>query len=131
MTLIDEDDSQAAFDSAVALSDVVFISEDVNSNDVNTKLTDVTIGVVIEEAQLADEFGLSDGISWSSGNSINVQDNTHFITQPFQLGSLTILSTAESLMYLTPSFSSDLQQLADIPNGSTPSNIRSWCLNFE
>ena len=119
VTLIDEDDSQAAFDSAVALSDVVFISEAVNSNDVNTKLTDVTIGVVIEEAQLADEFGLSDGISWSSGNSINVQDNTHFITQPFQLGSLTILSTAESLMYLTPSFSSDLQQLADIPNGST------------
>ena len=79
ISLIGEDDAQASFDAAMADADVVFVTQDVNSNDVNTKLTAATIGVVSEEAYLADELGFSDGINLASGTDLTI-DNDYFVT---------------------------------------------------
>lgn len=110
-------ESQAAFDAAAVANTVAFITEDVNSGDLNTKLTAATIGVVTEEMNLSDEFGLSASIVWNSGTSLTIADNTHFITTPFALGNVAVYSSTESLAYISGTLSPDLSLLGTIPNG--------------
>lgn len=117
VNLIDESDNQSAFDNAIATNDVVFISEDVNANSVGTKLVNANIGVVTEEVNLSDEFGLSSGIAWESGTEIGIISNAHYITSPFSIGSLTVLNTTESLAYATPSFAPDFMRVARTLSG--------------
>ena len=112
VNIIDEDDGQNVFTAAFAANDVVFVTEDVNAADVNTKLTTATIGVVTEEANLTDELGLSESISWTSGTKILISDNSHYITSPFAIGSLTILSSVESLAHVISAQAPDLGELA-------------------
>jgi len=117
VNLIDESDSQAAFDAAVAANDVVFITEDVTASNINTKLVDATIGVVTEEANLSDEFGIASIIAWDSGVSIDIKDTPHYITQPFGKGALTVLTASESLAYIDGDQAPDLLRLATVTPG--------------
>ena len=114
VNLIDESDNQSAFDDAVAINDVVFITEDVSSGAVSNKLVSATIGVVTEEDNLSDEFGMSAGIAWESATHINIDDNTHYITQPFSLGSLQVMTSSESVARLTTPLSPELIQLGSV-----------------
>ena len=117
VNLIDEDDPQIDFDAAVAINDVAFIGEDVTAADLNTKLVSAGIGVVTEEANLADEFGFADAIAWGSGTSIDV-DLLHHITETIGLGTHTILTTTESLAALDGLLAPDLQPLASTVDGT-------------
>ncbi|MEW4454450.1 LamG domain-containing protein [Bremerella sp. JC817] len=63
--------SQAAIDSATLGAQVVYISEEVNSADLGTKLRTTSVGVINEENFLDDDFGFSDAVgSERSGSSI-------------------------------------------------------------
>ena len=114
---IDDGDGQAAYDAALALNDVVYLSEEVNATNVGTKLVNASIGVVTSEANLSAEFGLSGGVAWDSGTDIVINDNGHYITQTFATGSLTIFTASESLAYLTGSLAPDLSKLASSTSG--------------
>jgi hypothetical protein len=116
VSLIDESDSQAGFDAELATNDVVFVTEDVTASTIGTKLVNTSIGVVTEEANLSDEFGLADGIHWGSGTDLKIT-NTHYITQPFAEGDLTILSTAESLADLTGALAPDILTIGNSADG--------------
>jgi type II secretory pathway pseudopilin PulG len=96
--LISASDTQSAFDAAVARNHVAFISEEINSNNLGTKLVDTQIGVVCEEPYLMDEFGFTDSYQLYSKSKINIVDNSHFITEVFATGDLTIL-TSDSEFY--------------------------------
>ncbi len=122
VNLIDESDSQTAFDDAVAVNKVVFITEDVTASTVNTKLVNATIGVVTEEANLADEFGFSETIFWGSGTQIKTE-GTHFIVEPFPAGNVDILSVSESLAGLTGARAPDLDIVAESPAGIGPAAL--------
>lgn len=111
VNLIDESDSQANFDTAVGENNVVFITEDTSSGNVGTKLVNASIGVVTEEDNLSDEFGLSAGIQWEIGTTLTIDDNTHYITELFALGALQVMSSSESISRLTTPQSPDLIQL--------------------
>jgi len=117
VNLIDESDPQSAFNTAFAANDVVFVTEDVTASNIGNKLTLATIGVVTEEANLSDELGLSASIAWESGTDIEINDNGHHITSPFSLGVLAVLSTSESLAYVTGIQAPDLQKLASSVSG--------------
>lgn len=114
VTLIDMDDSQSAFDAALASNDVVFITEEIDSTRLNTKLVNATIGVVTEEDNLSDEFGMASTITWDSGDTLNITDNSHYITQPFSLGNLTVMTAVNSLAYVSGTRSIDLKNLGSI-----------------
>jgi len=114
---IDDDASQAEFDAAVANNDVAFTTNDITASRLNTKLVDATIGVVTSEVNLSDEFGMASTIGWDSGTVVEINDNTHYITSPFPTGLLTVLSTSESLAYVTGTLSTDLGQLASSASG--------------
>ena len=117
ITVIDEDDPQASFDAAIANVDVVFVTEDANSNDVGTKLTNAAIGVVTEEANLSDELGFSDGVAWASGTELNI-DNNYFVTSPLASGQVTVLSTSEQIAYLTGNIAPQIESLGSSAGGS-------------
>ena len=114
VSLIDEADTQANFDAAIAANHVVFVTEDVSSGTVGNKLSAAPIGVVIEEDNLSDELGLSTGIEWESTQALNVDDNTHSITEPFALGTLQVLTSTQSVARLTGTLAPDLAQLASL-----------------
>ena len=115
VTLISADESQSAFDAATALVDVAYISEEVYSADLNTKLKEAAIGVVNEEQVLTDEYGFSSQSSSFSSTRIQITDGSHYITSSFGLGALRILKTASALHVATGTLAPGAQVLVQRP----------------
>ncbi|MCP4389801.1 MAG: DNRLRE domain-containing protein, partial [Gammaproteobacteria bacterium] len=70
--------------------DLVYVSETVISDDVRADLSNLSIGVVNEEPNLYDDLRLAGGDTEHVGSSIDIVDNSHFITSIFPLGALPI-----------------------------------------
>jgi len=94
--------TQATFDLAVALVDVALVAEQAGSVALGRKLRDATIGVVNGEIELHQDFGFSDARDWPpAADSIEVIDDTHEVTEPFDPGTLRICTTAQPMVALT------------------------------
>lgn len=115
VTVIDDSASQLDYDAAVAVNDVVFVSEQVDSVSVNTKLRGATIGVINDESGLYDDFGFSSTSSTSqaSSNSIDIVDNTHSITSGFSVGPLTFYDSPIDISYISGTMPIGATVLAD------------------
>ena len=114
VTLIAASDSQASFDTAAAANDVAYISEDIISSNLNTKLKSKPLGIVNEEPALPDDFAVTSTSTSSSVSAITIATNNHFITSPFSTGSLTITSSAQPLLTWTGTTAPGLTTLATI-----------------
>jgi hypothetical protein len=112
---ISANDTQAAFDAAVATSDAAYISEEITSSDLGTKLTNACIGVVNDEDALSDEFGISSGFGLYTSDTIDITNSSHYITQPFVIGSLTIAAPAQPLHTVSGSIAPGALFLAERP----------------
>lgn len=114
VTLIDESASQASFDAAVATNDVVYIPEEIISGQVNTKASNLTIGVVNEEVLLYDELGAaSSGIELNDRQLIQMVDVSSEITKQYNLLELrTIYNVEDHATGITGTKSPDLKVLA-------------------
>ena len=86
--------SQSNFNSAIAANDVVYVPATVDQNEIATKLTDAPVGVISELGALNDELGIASGNAAPVGTSINISDNSHYITIPFVAGDLPVYSAA-------------------------------------
>lgn len=91
--------------------DAVYISERVNTGNVVANLKDVCMGVVNEDVNLTDEFGIvSANNNWGfySGNQVYIQNPSgHYITQDF--------SVAGTYTLFDATLGQDLQYLDDAP----------------
>ncbi|NKB35815.1 MAG: DNRLRE domain-containing protein [Gammaproteobacteria bacterium] len=111
VNLLSDDSSQTDIDAALSENDVVYISETVLADTVGKKLSAASIGVVYEEYRLDEEFGLSDAsVSWPESDLI-ITDNSHYITQPFLTGALTLFDSVDDATYLYGNLASGLQTL--------------------
>ncbi|MEO0475743.1 MAG: LamG domain-containing protein [Planctomycetota bacterium] len=124
VTYVDDSDSQTVYDAAVAVNDVVYVSESVSSSSVNTKLRGTTLGVVNDEGYLQDEFGFTTSSSSSEDTTtaIEIIDNSHPVTSGFSTGSLTILSSSDDIKYASSTVASGVTTLAD-RNGSNSNSV--------
>jgi hypothetical protein len=121
VTPISASASQADFDAAVGDSDVAYVSEEVLSTELGTKLRGAPIGVVNEESALYDDFGLAEYPSTPSPTTaLNITDNTHYITEPFALGWLTILSWSEDVVAMDGTLAGGLRVLGDFDGAGGP-----------
>lgn len=111
--LISASASQADFDSAVAICDMAYLSETIWSGDLGTKLVDAPIGVVDEEPQLYDEFGISSDNGDTDKDDIEILDNTHEITSGFATGNLVICSSKQRLTVTRGTLAAGAQILAE------------------
>jgi hypothetical protein len=98
VTLIEDSSSQASFDAAVASADVVYVPATIQDWDLLYKLRTATCGVVAETPGLDTEFGFStsDGYTESATQLLNVV-NTHAVTTGLSSGTVTIVSSSQSL----------------------------------
>ncbi len=123
VTAITASDSQSAYDAAVASSDVVYVTEDVYSSYVNTKLKSVGIGVVHEEQALLNDFGFSSSGSNFTSDSINITDNSHYITQNLSLGTVVVMSSNQPLLQASGSMASGATVLATRVGDTNTENL--------
>ncbi|MBL3618560.1 MAG: DNRLRE domain-containing protein [gamma proteobacterium endosymbiont of Lamellibrachia anaximandri] len=113
VTLIDDDENQAAFDTAFTNNDVVYVSETAYGSTLGDKLNAAIIGVVNEEGDLTDNLGTSSSRSYSVGRNLTILDNSHYITELFPLSSMPIYSADMDGLSAAGTFATDLQNLAD------------------
>ncbi len=119
VNLIDDDDTQANFDTAMAAADVAYVSLEVSVTSLGTKLVDATIGVVSEHGDLIDDFGLASGSPTAvTLSNASIIDNTHYITDSFLLGDLTLVSAQQPFTYVNAGVAAGVQTLADVFNKS-------------
>jgi hypothetical protein len=118
VTLIDDNDNQSTFDTALADADVAYVSEEVDANQVGDKLSSTAVGVVNEEPGLFDDLGFSNHDDTDSGTQIEIVNNTHYITEAFGTGRLTIADSSQPFMMLIDSEAPGLTRLAGVAYSS-------------
>ena len=113
-----DDAGQSVYDEAAAVSDVIYVSENVLSSSVGTKLDGYDIGIVNEEQALLDELQFSSGASTTSGSTIRITDADHPMTRDFEAGELTISDSVAELKGLSGP-AAGVGSAATLADGST------------
>ncbi len=114
VTLIDDDATTGELAAAMALNDVIYISQEITTLSVVTKLKDATLGVVNEEYLISSDLGLGSGTGSGCFNDINLVDNTHYITSGFGLGALALFDPSYDIYTGTGfTLAPDLQVLGE------------------
>ena len=116
---LSDNESSAAYDAASADNSVAYVSVEVVESQVGTKLSAAAIGVVVEEAGLCDELGISSSGSNYTGTAVDIVDNTHYICSPFDVGELEILADSDDLNVVGSSLATGAVVAAQRPSSST------------
>jgi hypothetical protein len=121
VTTISGSASSGALSSALSDKDVAYISEVLDSGDLNTKILNTTVGVLIEEGALYDDFKIaSTGSGSFTDTDIDIVNNSHNITTGFSTGDLTINNINVAMRTINGSLAPGLTILARHPDSSTP-----------
>ncbi|MCA9295107.1 MAG: VCBS repeat-containing protein, partial [Phycisphaerales bacterium] len=121
VTAISGSESSVTLDAALVGMDVVYISEVLFSGDLNTKILDTTVGVLIEEGALFDDFKIASNPSGTFVDTeMTVVTNAHDITTGFSTGLVTINDVDISMRTISGSLASGLTILGRDPATSVP-----------
>jgi hypothetical protein len=122
--ILDASVSQVVMNEKVALSQSVYISEDVNPSTLGTKLIAASIGVVSEVFGLVDEFKMARTQTLLSGANLKISNNTHFITADIEkTGILSISPDPLSLGSMNPCSS---KVVLSSSTSSTANTFSTW-----
>jgi len=108
--------TQTVYDNAINTlppNSVVFVSEEVSSGDVNMKLVEKDIGIVMEESSLADDFGMTDdpNVTSVATKFVTIIDASHYITQDLIAGDVQVFNSSALLNYYPGTMASGVQIL--------------------
>jgi len=103
---------QSDFNTALTINDVVFVSEQVSSAELGTKLTAAEIGVVSEEPSLDKHLGFSDGHNWASGTELTI-DNSHFVSSSLPNGQVSVYSASDDFAQLAGNIAPQIQSIGN------------------
>ena len=113
VSLIDDEDDQSAFDAALANNDVAYVSETVSDWRLADKLVSTSKGVVIEKGSQNDNLGISTSYGDDVGHSIEVVDNSHYITSLLPAGVSPVYTADMDGLYVAGTPAPGLQTLAN------------------
>ncbi|MAE66135.1 MAG: hypothetical protein CMJ18_17835 [Phycisphaeraceae bacterium] len=117
VTAIAASDTQANFDTAIGTNNVAYVPASISATLLGSKLASTHIGVVIEQADSFDEFGIAAAaVNTQLDTQIDVLNYSHYITQPFSAGNLAICSNAQLLNRVEDGVASGGQILAQWPS---------------
>ena len=116
--MVSDETSDAGFSTAISASDVIYICETSDSNNIGTRLRDAPIGVVNEESYLCNELGFSSSSFTCWDTEVFVTDNSHEITSGFAIGDLKICRSPQILYGTDGTLAPDGQELTDFWDGS-------------
>jgi hypothetical protein len=107
--------SQATFNAAFANNRAVYLPDEATAADVSYKLRETTIGIFSEHPGLADELGFCSAATTTAASStINIGNNTHYITNTFPTGNLTLGSGTYTIIRMAGTTAPGGQVLANI-----------------
>jgi hypothetical protein len=106
--------SQGTFDTNAAANDLAYISEEITSTDLNTKLKGKSLGILNEEPALADDFAVASAYGNFSYNALTIESNTHYITSAFSLGLLTMTTSNQQLVAYGGTLAPDIKTIGTI-----------------
>ncbi len=118
---IADSDTIGAFDTAIAASDVIFVSEYAWGLNLSSKPIDGPTGVVAEEQFMSVSLGMAAAYWYDIVDNIEIVDNTHEITSGTTLGTLVVCTSFESLSSLSGTLAPGARVLAD--SSSSPSLV--------
>lgn len=111
---IQDSSSQAAFDSAMASADVVYIPMTVDDWEVAAKCKSTSKGVVCEERYIDKEMGFSTADGWNANHTqTQILSNSHEVTAGLSTGWVTIVSSSQELTMMNPTTASGLTVLSE------------------
>ena len=113
VTLIQDSASDATFSASMAEADVMYITASVNHSYLRSRCRAFPIGVVSEEAGLITYFGFARSYDAINQAAIDVVDNSHYITQPYATGLLTIGPVAGQLKFARSTLAPGAEVLAE------------------
>jgi hypothetical protein len=108
---IDDAASAEAFSTALAQVDVVYVPEMAVAGQLGAKLTGAAVGVVSERADLVDELELCSEFGESFLASLEIVDDTHYITSALSSGPVQIFHDAQPAVSVQGDLAPDLQIL--------------------
>ncbi len=112
VVLIDDGDSQAAFNEQFALNDVVWVSPTATYSSLREKLLNSPIGVVVANPKQWQSLKLSTAVpSHTTGVGVTVSDTAHYITEPFLNGPLDIFTESDDIVRITAPIKSGVRTL--------------------
>jgi len=117
VTLIDDGDSQANFDTAAADNDVVYVSGTISGGSLADKLTGSTTNIVSEFPGKLDNFGFCDNTS-KVVNTANFpySDASHYISSPFSGNQIDVFTLSLNMSAPSGNLAADLQNVAGTTN---------------
>jgi hypothetical protein len=115
VTLIEDGESQAAFDAAAAAADVVYVSGTIAGGTLLDKLTGSPAPIVNEFNGKLDNFGFSSGTSvFALSDAFSKTDPAHHITSPFSGNPVSVFTSSLTMSVPGGTLAPDLQTAAEI-----------------
>jgi len=99
--------------------DLAYVSETTISSGFSGNPATIPIGVVNEEPKLYDEFLLASSGSGHVGDTIDIVDNSHYITSVFPQGPLPIYTGAMEILSANTPLAADLQTLGEFSGAAS------------
>ncbi len=93
--------------------DAIYISSAASDSTLVDQLKYEPIGIIYELVEQNNDLGMSDGDASSVGTDINIIDTSHYITQLFTAGALTIKAAASRLSTISGTPAAGAQVLAN------------------
>ncbi len=118
--MVGDNRSEAEFSPLIADHDVMYISNQISTADLLDKSLDLAMGIITEKRSLYPDLGIAANLGWANGDNVWIADNTHEITSPFAVGSLTICDSAQKLAFATGQLAPGLQVLGQQPGPGPP-----------
>lgn len=113
VTVIDDDDTQLNFDTAISKVDAAYISKSINSLTLQTKLSNPAIGILNENTDFMTILGIADTSSFGVGKAFDIIDNSHYITSVFPTGVIPFYRENMERHYLTGGLAVEQQTLVE------------------
>lgn len=113
VTTIEDNASQASFNTAMASADVVYIPMTIQEWELGTKVKSTTDGVVCEERYLDVEMGFSTTDGWNANhNNTEILVNSHAVTSGLSTGYVTIVGSTQELAIMNATLASGMTVLS-------------------
>jgi len=122
VTVIDDGDSQANYDTAMAAADVVYASGSALGANMLDKATNTTKGLVNEVVGKINNFGFSSVTSSTvNTDTFSATDATHYITESFGGNPVTVFTSSLTNPVPGGTLAPDLQNVGEV--SGTPSLV--------
>jgi hypothetical protein len=105
--------------SLVDQSQLVFVSAEADTNNLNSTIYDTTKGIVVERAYQYDDAHFATSASAVTGTSLRVRRHSHYIMTGYTDNQLVPVLTGSSTLYIFSNLGSDVKNLMGTTTSTT------------